>query len=148
MPDLDRRPLPGGAWVALRRAGDLLVEAGVEEDRARRYGLCRLSALHSAWAACAATVDHGGSAAAPDPWTLLSALRPALAEWSAVFAVVDARWAVYRRGPRPTERELDDLLREVTRFRRLVVATLARDRSLQRGPSAGQPVRRGGAALP
>lgn len=134
--DQDRRPLPAGAWVALRRAGDLLAEAVGEADRTRRYGLCRLSALHSAWAACADAVDQRGSTGSPDPWTLLSALRPGLAEWAAVFVAADARWAVLRRGARPTERELDDLLREVTAFRRLVVATIARD-----------PGRAGGAAL-
>lgn len=140
--DPDHPTFPAGAWVALRRAGDLLAEAAAEEDRTRRYGLCRLSALHLAWAACAGAVGRRGSAGSPDPWTLLGALRPALAEWSPVFTAVESRWVVLRRGLRPTEREVDDLLREVTAFRRLVVATTARDPAGGRG----QPVRRPGPA--
>ena len=117
---------PGVAWVSLRRAGDLLREAGAETDRARRYGLCRLSALNSAWAACAAAVGERGSAAAADPWALLAAVRPGLAEWVPVFAAVELRWATVRRGVRPGDRELDDLLREATAFRGLVVAVVGR----------------------
>jgi hypothetical protein len=115
---------PGSGGIALRRAGDLLREAGRETDRGRRYGLCRLAALNSAWAACAAAVGAGGSPGAADPWALLVAVRPGLAEWASVFAAVEQRWAAVRRGARPGDRELDDLLREATAFRGLVAVVV------------------------
>jgi hypothetical protein len=115
---------PGSGGIALRRAADLLREAGRETDRGRRYGLCRLAALNSAWAACAAAVGAGGSPGAADPWALLVAVRPGLAEWASVFAAVEQRWAAVRRGVRPGDRELDDLLREATAFRGLVAVVV------------------------
>jgi hypothetical protein len=84
---------PGSGGIALRRAGDLLREAGRETDRGRRYGLCRLAALNSAWAACAAAVGAGGSPGGvrPGDRELADLLREATAFRGLVAVVVGAR---------------------------------------------------------
>lgn len=118
---------PGASWVALRRSGDLLAEAGASVDRVERFGLCRLAAMTAAWALCLESVDDVARVRADTAWDLLARVRPALAEWALVFEACDRRWAaVCRGGAAPTARETDDLQREAGSFRRLVVALSSR----------------------
>ncbi len=113
---------PAPRWPALRRAGDLLVEARGEAEGARRFALARLSALTTALAVSAGTVEDLARARAAGPWALFALARPELAHWAEVFAASDRQWAAICRGGVGPDGAADVLVVQADAFRMAVLS--------------------------
>ena len=115
-----------------------ITEAVVAETAPERYARAHLSALRSAAAVLAARAQPTKSRSRlRSVWSVLPAVAPELAEWSAFFAASATKRAAAEAGmPGVTQREADDLLRDAETFHDQVCALLHIDRQ-QSLPATG-----------
>ena len=113
----------------LAQARRALAEAARHTLPADRYATAHLAALRTAAAVLAARSRPSDSPTRRRPtsaWVLLTSIAPELGEWAAFFAAgASKRQAAEAGSPRAvTEREADDLIRDVEAFVAVVEAML------------------------
>jgi hypothetical protein len=111
--------LPAAAVTLLDQAHRGLVEAAGCTDARQRYATAHLGALRTAAAVLAArTRPEGGRRRPRSAWVLLEQVAPELGEWATFFAAGAAKRAAAEAGlsSAVTEREADDLVRDVGTF--------------------------------
>jgi hypothetical protein len=122
-------PLPPAAAQLLDQARAALAEAAAcTDDPPRRYATAHLGALRAAAAVLAArTRPESGRRRPRSAWVLLEQVAPELGEWAAFFAAGAAKRAAAEAGlsRAVTEREADDLVRDVGGFLAVVEHCLA-----------------------
>jgi len=130
-------PLPPAAAQLLDQAHRALAEAAAcTDDPRRRYATAHLGALRGAAAVLAArTRPESGRRRPRSAWVLLGSVAPELGEWATFFAAGAAKRAAAEAGlsRAVTEREADDLVRDVGAFLTVVEHSL--------GLSVPEPVR-------
>ena len=116
-------PLPPAVPAAARQLLDQacrgLEEAAGSPDIRQRYATAHLAALRAAAAVLAArTRPEGGRRRPRSAWVLLGEVAPDLEEWASFFAAGAAKRAAAEAGlsRAVTEREADDLVRDVGAF--------------------------------
>jgi hypothetical protein len=112
-------PLPPAARQLLDQASRALAEAAASTDARQRYATAHLGALRAAAAVLAARTRPEGSRRRPrSAWVLLGQVAPELGEWATFFAAGAAKRAAAEAGlsRAVTEREADDLVRDVRAF--------------------------------
>ncbi|MGY1885574.1 SAV_6107 family HEPN domain-containing protein [Blastococcus sp. SYSU DS0753] len=122
--------LPAAAAGLLRQAHRGLAEAAAATDPRERYATAHLAALRAAAAVLAArTRPEGGRRRPRSAWVLLGQVAPELGEWATFFAAGAAKRAAAEAGlsRAVTEREADDLVRDVRGFLAVVEAGLGVD---------------------
>ncbi|WP_424214176.1 SAV_6107 family HEPN domain-containing protein [Streptomyces sp. BI20] len=146
-----RAPVPPAALDLLEAARRGLAEAGRLERPNERYATAHLAALRVAAAVLAARARPEPARPRRRPvirsaWELLPQVAPELTEWSALFASGAARRARAEAGlaGAATERDADDLLRDVELFLRLAERLLAAP-ARPAGTFVPRPDRPGGA---
>jgi hypothetical protein len=119
----DQLPLPPPLSPAARQLFDqasrALAEASGCTDARQRYATAHLAALRAAAAVLAArTHPEPGRRRPRSAWVLLEQVAPELGEWAAFFAAGAAKRAAAEAGlsRAVTEREADDLVRDVSAF--------------------------------
>jgi hypothetical protein len=120
--------LPGAATQLLDQAHRGLAEAAGHTDHRQRYAAAHLAALRAAAAVLAArTRPEGGRRRPRSAWMLLGEVAPELGEWATFFAAGAAKRAAAEAGlsHAVTEREADDLVRDVDAFLAVVESCLA-----------------------
>jgi SAV_6107-like HEPN len=120
-------PLPPAAAQLLDQAHRALAEAAESSDPRRRYATAHLGALRGAAAVLAARTRPEGARRRPrSAWVLLGQVAPELGEWATFFAAGAAKRAAAEAGlsRAVTEREADDLVRDVRGFLTVVERTL------------------------
>ena len=139
----DQLPLPPALPVAatglLDQAHRGLTAAAVATDPRERYATAHLAALRAAAAVLAArTRPEGGRRRPRSAWVLLGQVAPELGEWATFFAAGAAKRAAAEAGlsSAVTEREADDLVRDVGAFLVVVENFLASP-----APAAPEPFR-------
>jgi hypothetical protein len=119
---------PGHSRDLLAGSARELLAAGAADEPERRYAHAHLAALRAAAAVLAARAQPRPrrSGRVRSAWVLLAEVAPELAEWSAFFAAGAGKRAAAEAGLRGvvTEREADDLVREVEAFLALVARIL------------------------
>jgi SAV_6107-like HEPN len=121
-------PLPPAASQLLDQARRALSEATGATDPRQRYATAHLGALRGAAAVLAArTRPETGRRKPRSAWVLLGQVAPELGEWATFFAAGAAKRAAAEAGlsSAVTEREADDLVREVGAFLAVVESSLA-----------------------
>ena len=121
-------PLPPAAGQFLDQARRALAEAAGATDPRQRYATAHLGALRGAAAVLAArTRPETGRRKPRSAWVLLGQVAPELGEWATFFAAGAAKRAAAEAGlsRAVTEREADDLVREVGAFLAVVESCLA-----------------------
>jgi hypothetical protein len=121
-------PLPPAAGQLLEQARRALDEAAGTADPRQRYATAHLSALRGAAAVLAArTRPETGRRRPRSAWVLLGQVAPELGEWATFFAAGAAKRAAAEAGltRAVTEREADDLVRDVDAFLAVVESCLA-----------------------
>ena len=116
-------PLSPAAAQLLDQARAALTEAAACTDPPRRYATAHLGALRAAAAVLAArTRPESGRRRPRSAWVLLEQVAPELGEWAAFFAAGAAKRAAAEAGlsRAVTEREADDLVRDVGGFLAIV----------------------------
>lgn len=111
--------LPAAAVALLDQARRGLAEAAGAGDVRQRYATAHLGALRAAAAVLAArTRPEGGRRRPRSAWVLLEQVAPELGEWATFFAAGAAKRAAAEAGlsHAVTEREADDLVRDVGTF--------------------------------
>jgi hypothetical protein len=129
--------LPAAAAQLLDQAHRGLREAAGCVDPRQRYATAHLGALRAAAAVLAARTRPEPARGRPrSAWVLLGQVTPELGEWATFFAAGAAKRAAAEAGlsHAVTEREADDLVRDVGAFLSVVETSLA-------GFSAPEPVR-------
>jgi len=131
--------LPAAAAQLLEQAHRGLREAAGCTDARQRYATAHLGALRAAAAAAVLAARTRPEPARGRPrsaWVLLGQVTPELGEWATFFAAGAAKRAAAEAGlsHAVTEREADDLVRDVGAFLSVVETSLA-------GFSAPEPVR-------
>jgi hypothetical protein len=129
--------LPAAAAQLLDQAHRGLREAAGSADPRQRYATAHLGALRAAAAVLAARTRPEPARGRPrSAWVLLGQVTPELGEWATFFAAGAAKRAAAEAGlsHAVTEREADDLVRDVGAFLSVVETSLA-------GFSAPEPVR-------
>ncbi|MCZ2812978.1 MULTISPECIES: SAV_6107 family HEPN domain-containing protein [unclassified Modestobacter] len=122
-------PLPAAAAQLLGQAHRGLAEAASSPDAAWRYATAHLAALRAAAAVLAArTQPEAGRRRPRSAWVLIGQVAPELGEWAAFFAAGAAKRAAAEAGlsHAVTEREADDLVRDVGTFLGVVETTISR----------------------
>ena len=122
-------PLSPAAAQLLTQASRALTEAEGCTDPRRRYATAHLSALRAAAAVLAArTRPESGRRRPRSAWVLLGQVAPELGEWAAFFAAGAGKRAAAEAGlsSAVTEREADDLVRDVTTFLGVVETSISR----------------------
>ncbi|KQS64836.1 SAV_6107 family HEPN domain-containing protein [Modestobacter sp. Leaf380] len=122
-------PLPPAASQLLGQAHRGLAEAAACPDAGWRYATAHLAALRAAAAVLAArTRPESGRRRPRSAWVLIGQVAPELGEWASFFAAGAAKRAAAEAGltHAVTEREADDLVRDVGAFLAVVEATMAR----------------------
>ena len=112
-------PLPAAAAALLDQAHRALDEAAGCTDARRRYATAHLGALRGAAAVLAARTRPAAGRRRPrSAWVLLGQVAPELEEWASFFAAGAAKRAAAEAGlsRAVTEREADDLVRDVGAF--------------------------------
>ncbi|MDP5184503.1 SAV_6107 family HEPN domain-containing protein [Blastococcus sp. BMG 814] len=140
--------LPAAAIGLLGQAHRGLAEAAAATDPRERYATAHLAALRAAAAVLAArTRPEGGRRRPRSAWVLLGEVAPELGEWATFFAAGAAKRAAAEAGlsRAVTEREADDLVRDVRGFLTVVEAGLGAD-ALPEPPRYPRPHVVGGAA--
>ncbi|MBB3082103.1 SAV_6107 family HEPN domain-containing protein [Geodermatophilus sabuli] len=120
-------PLPPAARQLLDQAARALAEAAASTDPRQRYATAHLGALRAAAAVLAARTRPEGSRRRPrSAWVLLGQVAPELGEWATFFAAGAAKRAAAEAGlsRAVTEREADDLVRDVHAFLAVVEDSL------------------------
>ena len=121
-------PLPAPAAQLLGQAHRGLTEAAACPDPGWRYATAHLAALRGAAAVLAArTQPEPGRRRPRSAWVLIGQVAPELGEWAAFFAAGAAKRAAAEAGlsSAVTEREADDLVRDVGSFLTVVQSVLA-----------------------
>ncbi len=120
-------PLPAAATQLLDQATGALAEARRTPDACRRYATAHLGALRAAAAVLAARTRPEGRRRPRSAWVLLEQVAPELGEWATFFAAGAAKRAAAEAGlsRAVTEREADDLVRDVGSFLTVVEGVLA-----------------------
>ncbi|MGY1822288.1 SAV_6107 family HEPN domain-containing protein [Geodermatophilus sp. SYSU D00079] len=119
--------LPPAAVQLLGQATRALAEAAASTDARQRYATAHLGALRAAAAVLAArTRPEGGRRRPRSAWVLLGQVAPELGEWATFFAAGAAKRAAAEAGlsRAVTEREADDLVRDVRAFLAVVESSL------------------------
>ncbi len=119
--------LPAAAVTLLNQARRGLAEAVGCTDARQRYATAHLGALRAAAAVLAArTRPESGRRRPRSAWMLLEQVAPELGEWATFFAAGAAKRAAAEAGlsHAVTEREADDLVREVGGFLAVVTSFL------------------------
>ena len=123
-------PLPSAAGQLLDQATRALGEAARATDARDRYATAHLAALRAAAAVLAARTrpEATGRRRPRSAWVLLGQVAPELGEWATFFAAGAAKRAAAEAGlsSAVTEREADDLVRDVTTFLDVVETTISR----------------------
>ncbi len=112
-------PLPPAAAQLLEQAHRAVEEAAGCGDARRRYATAHLGALRGAAAVLAArTRPESGRRRPRSAWVLLGQVAPELGEWATFFSAGAAKRAAAEAGlsHAVTEREADDLVRDVRAF--------------------------------
>ena len=120
-------PLPAAAAQLLDQARRALAEAATASDPRQRYATAHLGALRGAAAVLAArTRPETGRRRPRSAWVLLGQVAPELGEWATFFAAGAAKRAAAEAGlsRAVTEREADDLVRDVGSFLGVIEASL------------------------
>jgi hypothetical protein len=119
----DQLPLPPPLSPAARQLFDQASRAFTEAsgctDARQRYATAHLAALRAAAAVLAARTRPEPARRRPrSAWVLLEQVAPELGEWAAFFAAGAAKRAAAEAGlsRAVTEREADDLVRDVAAF--------------------------------
>ncbi|MBT2448479.1 hypothetical protein J7F03_15580 [Streptomyces sp. ISL-43] len=140
---------PPAALDLLVKAHEGLAEAARLTRSNERYATAHLAALRAAAAVLAARgrpepVNPRRRPRIRSAWEVLPEIAPELTEWSALFASGAARRARAEAGiaGAATNRDADDLVREVAMFLRLVERMLALRPITPAGPSQGLPLPR------
>jgi SAV_6107-like HEPN len=123
-------PLPPAATQLLDQASRALAEAAASTDARQRYATAHLGALRAAAAVLAArTRPESGRRRPRSAWVLLSQVAPELGEWATFFAAGATKRAAAEAGlsHAVTEREADDLVRDVRAFLTVVESCLGSD---------------------
>jgi hypothetical protein len=111
--------LPAAAGQLLDQAHRALAEASAATDPRERYATAHLGALRAAAAVLAARTRPEPARRRPrSAWVLLGQVAPELGEWATFFAAGAAKRAAAEAGlsHAVTEREADDLIRDVDGF--------------------------------
>jgi hypothetical protein len=122
--------LPATTHSYLARAAESLHDAVDAPDVPSRYACAHVAALRAAAALLAARARPAPSAGRRRPqknaWILLAEVAPELTEWAAFFAAGAAKRAAAEAGSTRavTEREADDLVRDVGTFLSVVEHSL------------------------
>ncbi|WP_104525746.1 SAV_6107 family HEPN domain-containing protein [Blastococcus atacamensis] len=119
--------LPAAAASLLDQARRGLAEAAGCTDVRQRYATAHLGALRAAAAVLAArTRPESGRRRPRSAWALLEQVAPELGEWATFFAAGAAKRAAAEAGlsSAVTEREADDLVRDVGTFLAVVANCL------------------------
>jgi hypothetical protein len=120
--------LPAAAAQLLDQARHGLAEAGGYADSRQRYASAHLAALRAAAAVLAARTrpEAAGRRRPRSAWVLLAQVAPELGEWATFFAAGAAKRAAAEAGlsHAVTEREADDLVRDVGAFLAVVESSL------------------------
>jgi hypothetical protein len=120
--------LPAAAGTLLDQAHRGLAEAAATADPRLRYATAHLGALRAAAAVLAArTRPESGRRRPRSAWDLLGQVAPELGEWATFFAAGAAKRAAAEAGlsSAVTEREADDLVRDVGAFLAVVESCLS-----------------------
>jgi hypothetical protein len=120
-------PLSPAAVQLLDQATRALTEAAGCTDARQRYATAHLGALRGAAAVLAArTRPEPGRRRPRSAWVLLGQVAPELGEWATFFAAGAAKRAAAEAGlsRAVTDREADDLVRDVSAFLAVVEQTL------------------------
>jgi HEPN superfamily protein len=120
-------PLSPAAAQLLDQAARALTEAAGCTDARQRYATAHLGALRAAAAVLAArTRPEPGRRRPRSAWVLLGQVAPELGEWATFFAAGAAKRAAAEAGlsHAVTDREADDLVRDVGAFLAVVEQTL------------------------
>jgi hypothetical protein len=127
-------PLSYQARELLGSSARGLIEAYATPDPSRRYATAHLSALRAAAAVLAARAHPVRQGRIRSVWTLLPEVAPQLQEWAAFFAGGAVKRAAADAGlPVASQREADDLLRDVETFLVQVAALLGVDHQVVLG---------------
>ena len=121
--------LPVAAAQLLGQAHRGLTEAAAEPAAGWRYATAHLAALRGAAAVLAArTQPETGRRRPRSAWVLISQVAPELGEWATFFAAGAAKRAAAEAGlsSAVTDREADDLVRDVGTFLRVVETAISR----------------------
>jgi hypothetical protein len=119
--------LPAAAGQLLAQARRALAEAAAAPDPRQRYATAHLGALRAAAAVLAARTRPEPARRRPrSAWVLLGQVAPELGEWATFFAAGAAKRAAAEAGlsHAVTEREADDLVRDVGSFLAVVENSL------------------------
>ena len=143
-------PLSPAAAQLLDQAGRALAEAAGCTDARQRYATAHLGALRAAAAVLAArTRPEPGRRRPRSAWVLLGQVAPELGEWATFFAAGAAKRAAAEAGlsRAVTEREADDLVRDVGGFLAVVTHCLDRLSEPDPAPRPARPRLVGGGAV-
>jgi hypothetical protein len=120
--------LPAATHSYLERSAESLREAMISTDVPQRYALAHVAALRATAAVLAARAQPMPVARRrqKNAWVLLTEIAPEFAEWATFFAAGAQKRAAAEAGSRRavTEREADDLVRDVDRFLAVVETSL------------------------
>jgi HEPN superfamily protein len=134
--------LPAAAGQLLEQARRGLTEAAGYADPRQRYAAAHLAALRAAAAVLAARTrpEASGRRRPRSAWVLLAQVAPELGEWATFFAAGATKRAAAEAGlsHAVTEREADDLVRDVGAFVAVVENALSSAAPESPGP---EPVR-------
>ena len=110
------------AVASLERAERALAEARVETHADRRYVSAHVAALRATAAVLSVRTRPQSLRRQSNAWVLLERVAPELAEWAAFFAVSATKRAAAEAGHIRvvSDRDADDLVRDVEQFLRVV----------------------------
>ena len=147
---LPAAPLPSGALDLLDSAHRDLAEAEHAAAHTDRYAAAHRSALRAAAAVLAVRARPDGKRRVRTAWELLARVAPEMQEWAAFFAAGAAKRAAAEAGlsSAVTEREADDLVRDVRTFLGVAETVISRPAPVPTAPvrlrSVDQGARRRG----
>ena len=127
------------AAASLERADRALAEARTEIHADRRYVSAHVAALRATAAVLSVRTRPQSMRRQTNAWVLLERVAPELAEWAAFFAAGAAKRAAAEAGHVRvvSDRDADDLVRDVEQFLRVVerLVGLPQRLDLATGPS-------------
>jgi len=124
-------PTPSSAISLLSQAAHTLADAERQPVAGDRYAAAYLAALRAAAAVVAARAKPNARRRRPLPvWALLAALVPELGDWASFFAAGSRTRAAVQAGVTRlvTDRDADDLVRQVGEFMALAERNIRGDR--------------------